>query len=107
MTRTRFDRMRFHYTWDCMKCGRTNVRSMKEQVDVMRINAGGMNKPQGRCKCGSRRRLSSENTTYWISRLDAELIAEAKNKDLSEVLPEDLGEYLGEYMGESWRLEHV
>jgi len=107
----RFEKYKFHYTWED-ECGYTNVRSMKEQIDVMRIRAGGMNKPQAKCRaCGNRKRLDSENTTYWISRLDAELIAEAKNKVFSEHLGEHMAEHLDEHLGEdiakSWRLENV
>jgi len=111
----RFERYKFHYTWED-DCGFTNVRSMKDQVDVMRIKAGGMNKPQAKCKaCGNRKRLDGENTMYWFSRLDAILIAEAKNRifaeGLGEHLPEQMAEHFDEHLGndiaKSWRLSNV
>jgi hypothetical protein len=105
------ERQDWNYTW-VDKCGWTNVRSMRFDVATMQIRAGGMNKPQAKCEaCGNRKRLDSGNTTWWISRLDAELIAEAKNGILTEHLPERLAEHLDEHLGEdlakSWRLSNV
>ena len=85
--KNRFENYEFHYTWKC-RCGWTNVRSCKKDIDEMRK---GKHKVQTLpCVCGRRKRLDSQNTEYWLTRDDAIAIAHQRN---ATIISGELGEY--------------